>query len=62
MTSSEAASLLGVIVLVQVNEQGLKIGDNRFFKMADHELEELDEEEDNVYELMIELRRSEPGN
>lgn len=30
--------------------------------MADHELEELDEEDDNVYELMIELRRSEPGN
>lgn len=30
--------------------------------MADQELEELDEEDDNVYELMIELRRSEPGN
>lgn len=30
--------------------------------MADRELEELDEEDDNVYELMIELRRSEPGN
>lgn len=30
--------------------------------MADHELGEVDEEEENVYELMIELRRSEPGN
>lgn len=30
--------------------------------MADRELGEVDEEDENVYELMIELRRSEPGN
>lgn len=30
-------------------------------KMADNKLRELEEEED-VHELMIELRRSEPGN
>lgn len=30
--------------------------------MADHELGEVDEEDENVHELMIELRRSEPGN
>lgn len=62
MILSEVVSFLGVIVFVQVNEQGLKIGDNRFFKMVDYELEELDEEDDNVYELMIELRWSELGN
>lgn len=30
--------------------------------MADHESGEVEEEDENVYELMIELRRSEPGN
>lgn len=30
--------------------------------MADHELGEVEEEDENHYELMIELRRSEPGN